>query len=466
MSDAQGLPTTLEGRTPAWEVNLGTHQYSIPSIDRGCVYLGVNDFAVQRAGYRPSGGGALLCLELATGAIRWTLPVPRFAQGTQAPYYFDHWRCGICSGPVIAGDRVYSLSNRGEVLCLDRDGQADGNDGPFLDEVAYMGLSPEGGGLRPSDGDILWRFDLLETCGVIPHDTCGSTLLLVDGCVYVSTCNGVNREHRKALHPEAPSLVVVDAVTGQWIAKDDEKIGTRIFHGNWSSPSSGVIKGKTSIFFGGGDGRVYAFQTPERDPGGGVQRLKKIWDADANPPHFREKDGVPVPYATWANKQPYGPCEPIGTPVFHEGRIFVAIGQSPVHGPGNGCVTCLDAETGKVLWRNEKVNRSLATVAIRDGILYLPDEGGQLHALDCVTGETLWTQDLSTTVCYANAFVADGKVYVGTEKGDFWILSAGREKKVLARSRLPSPPITVAATDGWLLIPMQNRLHAYHEKRP
>ncbi|MCL1921549.1 MAG: PQQ-binding-like beta-propeller repeat protein [Kiritimatiellaeota bacterium] len=457
---AKGLPSSLDDATLVWEIKLGTHQYSIPTIDRGRVYLGVNDGGVTRDGYRPTGGGSVLCVELATGKTLWELPVPRVANGTQHPYYFDHWKCGICSGPVVIGERVYVVSNRGDVLCLDRNGQANGNTGPFTDEVAYMGL-PDGAALLPTDGDIIWRFDMLKECGVIPHDTVGSTILHVDGLLYVCTSNGVNNHHEKPLAPDAPTLIVLDAQTGRLVARDREDIGTNLLHGNWSSPSYGEAGGKRLIFFGGGDGFIYAFHAVENPDPGNVQTLKRAWRADASPEHFRVRDGQPVPYTTWTNKQPFGPSEPIGTPVFHEGRVYVAIGQSPVHGLGDGCLSCFDAATGAVVWRSEKLNRSLATVAIADGILYLPDEANALHAFDLATGETLWTHDAKTTVCYANALVADGKVYLGTERGDFWILKAGREKEVLFQSRLPSPPITAAAVDGLLLLPLQNRLQVY-----
>ena len=463
VSPAKNLPSALTNTALVWEVKLGTHQYSIPTVDRGRVYLGINDDDVTREGYRPSGGGAVLCLDLATGKTLWELPVPRFAKGTQEPYYFDHWKCGICSGPVVAGDRVYVVGNRGDVLCLDRLGQANGNTGPFTDEARYMALSGANTALLPTDGDIIWRFDMLTECGVIPHDTVASTILLVNGLLYVCTSNGVNHEHGEPRAPGAPSLIVLDAETGRLVARDREDIGQHLLHGNWSSPSYGEANGKGLIFFGGGDGFIYAFHAIEGKPLGEVQTLKRAWRTDASPEHFRVRDGKPVPYTTWYNKQPFGPSEPIGTPVFHDGRIFVAIGQSPVHGLGDGCVSCLDAATGAVIWRSEKINRSLATAAIADGILYLPDEAATLHAFDTATGETLWTHDLKTTVCYANAFVADGKVYVGTEKSDFWILKAGREKEVLFHSRLPSPPVTVTAADGLLLLPLQNRLQVYRK---
>ena len=448
-----------------WEIRLGTHQYSIPTIDRGYIYLGLNDDGVTREGYRPTGGGSVVCVDLATGKKLWELPSPRYATGTQAPYYFDHWKCGICSGPVVVGDRVYVVGNRGDVLCMDRHGQANGNAGPFTDEVSYMALTGENVALQPTDGDIIWRFDMLAECDVIPHDTCGSTILFVNGLLYVCTSNGVNREHKVARNPDAPSVIVLDAETGRLVARDREDIGKNLLHGNWSSSSYGEVGGKGFIFFGGGDGFIYAFRAIENASQEEVQTLQRVWRSDASPEHFRMRDGEVVPYTTWSNKQGFGPSEPIGTPVLYDGKVYVAIGQSPVHGLGDGCLSCFDAATGAVVWRSETVNRSLATVAIADGILYLPDEASTLHAFNAATGETIWTHDLKTTVCYANAFVADGKVYVGTERGDFWILKAGREKEVLSHSRVPSAPITVAASDGLLVLPLQNRLQVYRPNK-
>jgi len=466
VSSAKDLPSSLSDTTLVWEVRLGTHQYSIPTIDRGRIYLGVNDNGITREGYNPTGGGAILCLDLATGKTLWELPIPRYAEGTRSPYYFDHWRCGVCSGPVVVGDRVYVVGNRGDVLCLNRHGQANGNTGPFTDELAYMGLSAgAGAALLPTDGDIIWRFDMLAECGVIPHDTCGSTILFVNGLLYVCTSNGTDNRHEVALAPDAPTLIVLDAATGRLVARDHENIGRNLLHGNWSSPAYGEVNGKGLVFFGGGDGFVYAFHAVEDATQGEVQPLKLAWRADANPPHFRVRNGEKLLYSSWANRQTTGPSEPIGTPVFHDGKVFVAIGQSPVHGLGEGCLTCFDAATGAVIWRSEKLNRSLATAAIADGILYLPDQANTLHAFDVATGETIWTHDVRTTVCYANAFVADGKVYLGTERGDFWILKAGREKEVLFHMRLPSSPITLAATDGFLLLPLQNRLQLHRQNK-
>ena len=79
--------------------------------------------------------------------------------------------------------------------------------------------------------------------------------VLVHGdLVYVCTSNGVDRSHDRVPRPLAPSLIVLDKKTGRLVADDDEKIGTRLFHGQWSSPSLAVVGGRTLVFFGGGDG--------------------------------------------------------------------------------------------------------------------------------------------------------------------------------------------------------------------
>jgi outer membrane protein assembly factor BamB len=461
VADARGLPDTLEGVQPLWELKLGTHQYSIPTISGGHIYLGINDASVSRPGYVPNGGGAVLCVDLVTRRTVWQLPIPRFVEGVKEPFHFDQWRCGVCSGPLVAGDRVYVLGNRGDVLCLDRLGQANGNDGPFQDELAYMGLAGSDAVLQASDGDILWRFDLMGGLGVMPHDTCASTALLAGGLLYVGTSNGVDGRHVACLRPDAPMLAVLDARTGRLVAKDDEKSGRRLLHGSWSSPCLGEVDGKKRVYMGGGDGWLYAFAVPVPAADGSVQALRKVWAADCNPPHFRMKDGQTLPYSAWNRRLADGPSEPIAAPVFEGGRVYVAVGQSPLHGLGKGCLSCFDAATGAVIWRSEAVGRTLSAVALHDGVIYLPDGAGELHAFDAATGAALWTHDLEGPVNYANARVADGKVFVGTERGDFWIFRAGREKALLSRTRLPSPPITVAVADGLLCIPQQNRLSVF-----
>ena len=178
-----------------------------------------------------------ICLDRATGQRIWQLPIPRYMAGTIPPFHFDHWKCGICSRPAIDGPYLYVVGPRGDVLCVDRAGQADGNAGPFVDEKSYFGISNAGSyELQPTDGDIVWRFDMIEAVDVIPHDVCGSSPAVCGSYVYACTSNGVDDTHLKVPHPQAPSLIVLHKQTGALVATDGAISGDRILHGTWSSP--------------------------------------------------------------------------------------------------------------------------------------------------------------------------------------------------------------------------------------
>ena len=426
-----GSDPNLGMATPLWELKLGTHQYSIPTIDRGRIYLATDDAAVQQPGYQPTGGGVLICVEQATGKLIWELPSPRYLEGVKAPFHFDQWKCGICSQPVVDGERVFVVGNRGEVLCVAR-----------------------------NNGAVVWRYNFITELGVVPHDVCGSTVVIVGNLLFACTSNGLDDRHDKKPAPLAPTLVALDKHTGRLVATDGERIGERMLHCNWSSPIAGTVNGRTLVFFGGGDGVLYAFELPAVSPDGKAQVLKKAWSYDCNPPDYRMRDGVPLPSSNHIKNRVDGPSEIIAMPIFSGNRVYVAIGQSPVHGDGQGCLSCVDAATGKKVWNSTLVQRSLARPAIADGLLYMVDTAGNAHCFDAVTGERCWVHPLGGRTWCASPFVADGKVYVSTEYNQLWTLKAGRTLEVLAKGRLKSTPITLTAADGVLYLPMQRSLLA------
>jgi outer membrane protein assembly factor BamB len=156
--------------------------------------------------------------------------------------------------------------------------------------------------------------------------------------------------------------------------------------------------------------------------------------------------------------------EIIGTPVFVDNCIYVAIGRDPAHGRGRGALYRIDASgtgdvtsTGKV-WTYQGLDRTLSTVSVADGLVYVSDVGGRLHCVDRATGRCYWIHDTRCEV-WGSTLVADGKVYMPTSKG-LWVLAAGKELKVLARinlgARVLASPVAagatlyVASTGGWL----------------
>ncbi len=287
----------------------------------------------------------------------------------------------------------------------------------------------------------------------------GSTLLLCGDLIYATTSNGLDDRHAKVPRPLAPSLIALDKRTGRLVAKDDERIGERLAHCLWSSPVAATVEGRVSILFGGGDGVLYCFE-PATPSSGSVSTLKKQWSYDCNPTDYRTRNGQPAGWNDHIKKRADGPSEIIGTPVPHNGKVYVAIGQSPVHGNGQGCLSCIDLVSGRKVWESRLIERTLATPAIADGLLYIPDTTGNLHCFDAETGQRQWVHPLGARTWGASAFVADDKVYIGTEANVFWVLKAGRELQVLSKTRFRSVPITPSAADGVLYIPTQRSLLA------
>ena len=134
---------------------------------------------------------------------------------------------------------------------------------------------------------------------------------------------------------------------------------------------------------------------------------------------------------------------------------------------GVGNLSCIDATkagditaAGGRIWSYTNLNRTISTVSIAEGLLFVGDYGGNIHCLDADTGKALWVHETQAHI-WGSSLVADGKVYIGTEDGDLWILKAGREKKVLNRINLGAPvyssPITA---NGVLYVTSQTHLYA------
>jgi outer membrane protein assembly factor BamB len=375
----------------------------------------------------------------------------------------------------VEDDRVYVVTSAGDAICLDANGQGDGNDGPFEDEGRYMvGPDKPPVELTPGDGDILWQYDMITEIGVCPHDAASCSILVHGDMLYMSTSNGVGGPHEKCVCPEAPSFVVLDKRTGRLVAVDDEGIGARMYHAQWSSPSLGKVGEKTLVFFGGGDGVCYAFEAISEARTEPIH-LHKVWWYDANPPHYRYRDGKPIPYYAGDKRKKnspnkndgryVGPSQIIATPVFHQGRIYVPIGQDPAHGRGKGMLHCIDAtQTGDItqtgrIWSYDALDRSISTVAVAGGLVYAADIAGRIHCLDADTGECCWVHDAGAET-WGGPLVADGKLYFGTKR-HFFVMTEGRGARVLSKTYLGSPVYsTPIAANGVVYVASQRYLWA------
>jgi len=503
VSGETGLPETFDpanGKNIKWVVPLGTESYSTPVVGSGKVLIGTNN-GNPRDPRHKGDRGVLLCLDEKDGSLCWQLVVPKLI-----PALYRDWPgSGICSPATVEGDRVFIVNNRGQVLCLDLNGQTNGNDGPYRDEGQHMasrGAEPME--ITETDADIIWLFDMLAEVGVHQHDAAHSSILLHKQFLYVNTSNGLNSKHERIAAPNAPSLIVLDKTTGRLVAQEDEKISTRIFHSTWSSPALGQVNpvrdlplettplkktltgnptekvsngvnGRTLVFFGGGDGVCYAFDAvksalhgtwrqPSQRPHGaaaaGVEKLKRVWRFDCDPTSPKEN------IHQYIKNRSESPSNIKSMPVFHNNRVYITVGGDIWWGKHQAWLKCIDAtKTGDItnsgeVWSYPLERHCCSTPAVYDGLVFVADCGRMLHCVDAETGRPYWTHQTKGEI-WASTLVADGKVYIGTRRGDFWVLAASKKKRVISSIELDSPmhgsPI---AANGVLYIATMKKLYA------
>ncbi len=458
------LPESFDPETGAnvkWSAALGSQTYSTPVVAQGKVFIGTNNDE-PRDPRHVGDRGVLMCFDEADGRFAWQLIVPKLS----SDIYLDWPRAGMCSPPTVEGDRVYTVTNRDEVVCLDLHGMADGNDGPFRDEGRHM-APPDESPMEPGplDADILWLLDLRTAAGVRPHDSAHSSILLDGPYLYVNTSNGLNSKHTGVEKPEAPSLVVVDKATGRLVARDNEGIGPRIFHCTWSSPALGEVNGRRLIVFAGGDGVVYAFDAleppaPGAPPDGRVESLRCVWRFDCDPTAPKEN------VHSYIRNRKVSPSNIKSMPVIVGDRVYVTVGGDIWWGKHEAWLKCIDATgTGDVtdaaqVWSYPLERHCCSTPSVHDGLVYAADCGGKVHCVDARSGRPYWVHDAGRDV-WASTLVADGKMYVGTRGRQFWVLAASKEKRVLSSIRLDDAVIsTPVAANGTLYVGTWSRLFA------
>lgn len=471
VSTERGLPDSFDPETRQnvkWIVPLGTHSYCTPIVAGGRVYIGTNNERPRDPKHHGD-RAVLMCLDERNGGLLWQLVVPKLSADLDDPY-LDWPEVGHSSEPTIDGERLYTLTNRGEIVCLDVRGFSNGNDGPYTDEAIHMaprGKPPVEPG--PTDADILWLCDLRAEAGIRTHDQVHGSILVDGNLLYVNSCNGVDSTHRKILTPDAPSLVVLDKRTGRIVAREGLKLGPKTFHCTWSSPSLGVVNGRRLIFFGGPDGVCYALEALEgTPPDGKIVTLTNVWQFDCDPDAPKGNGNV----HQFVSNRREGPSEILGMPVFALGRVYVTAGGDLWWGKRKSVLKCIDASgagditrSGQV-WSYDMARETCSTPAVYNGMVFTTDCGGVIHCVDAQTGKGIWTHKADGDI-WGSALVADGKVYVGTRRAEFVVLAATREKKVISTIQLgvgENVNGTVTAANGVLFLPTMHRLLALQTK--
>src|SRR5262249_14908105 len=146
ISAEKNLPSSFDpgtGKNIKWTALLGTETHATPIVASGRVYIGTNN-GTPRDPKHQGDRGVLMCFEETTGKLLWQFVVPKREEDP----FFDWPDTGMSSPVTVEDTRVYLTDNRGEVVCLDAEGMANGNDGPFRDEGTHM-TPPKGSGQPP-----------------------------------------------------------------------------------------------------------------------------------------------------------------------------------------------------------------------------------------------------------------------------------------------------------------------------
>ena len=454
-----------------WVVDLGSKAYGGPIIYRGRIYLGTNNDAPRDPSIKDD-KGIVMCLDEKTGELLWQSVHDKLPAGR-----VNDWpREGICSSPVVEGNRLYYVSNRCEVICADTEGLMDGKNDGVTDEKYTS----------KKDADIIWRLDMIKELNVFPHNLATCSPLIVGDTLFVITSNGVDEGHINVPQPEAPSFLAIDKKTGKvkWSSnlpskslveakKNGEKVeiktlinqGKLLMHGQWSNPVYAEPNGKPMIIFPGGDGWIYTFNPANGD---------LLWKFDCNP----KKSVYELGGKGTRN-------DFVSTPVVYDNKLYIGVGQDPEHDKGVGHLWCIDItkvpanpekdlspaaenynpdapenKASGLVWhyggpadkdydRNYYFGRTMSTVAVHDGMLFTAEYDGFVHCLDAKTGKKLWQHDMEADT-WSSTYVVDGKVYIGNENGTMLVFAAAKEKKLIStiemKGKIRATPVAVNST--------------------
>lgn len=374
------------------------------------------------------------------------------------------WRVpfGGRSAPIVMGNRVFlqNAKGRGEtlqerIMCFDaetgevlwehafnvylsdvpthRVGWASPAGDPAEGKVYAFGV---GGSLLALtvDGELLWQRSLGEEFGLITtHGGRTVSPVVVGDLVIVSGLNSGWGDQARGGH----RFFAFDKSNGDlvWVSSP----GQRPYDTTYSPPVVTVIEDTPQIIAGAGDGAFHSMKLGTGEP---------LWRFEIS------KRGINTGAA------------------LHDDTAFVTHSEENLETRVMGMVAAFDAtargEVGPddVKWMVTGFTAGFSSPVIHEDRLYQIDNSANLAAWNLETGERLWTQGLGT-IQKASPVLADGKLYVGTENGRFYILRPGRDgceilSQVWMGSEAEPEPIigSAAVSNGRIYVATSEALYA------
>jgi outer membrane protein assembly factor BamB len=369
-----------------------------------------------------------------TGLIdRWTLNGENFLW--RAPY-------GGRSAPIVMGNRVYvqNPSGRGADL-QERVMALDADSGKVVWEYKYNlfqsdvpshriawaspAADPETGNIYAlsggaevialnRDGKLLWRRSFGEEFAAFTTHGGRTMSPIIDGDLVIVSAAvsnwgaSANRSHR---------LMALDKRTGDVMYVSNP--GGRPYDTAYAAPLIATINGVRQLIVGLGDGGVHSIKP---------QTGQKIWSFVAAKRAINT--GVVVKDST----------------------VIISHGDENLDINELGMIAAIDgSQTGDIKtakWAVKGVEFGYSSPLIDGTRIYQIDNSSRLKAFDIETGKELWTQALGVAQ-KAPPVLADGKIYVGTDGGEFFIIRPGPDRaEILSSVELPASKNSCCGSEG------------------
>jgi outer membrane protein assembly factor BamB len=247
------------------------------------------------------------------------------------------------------------------------------------------------------EGQVVWEYSLLEEFGRISGYGGRTQTPIIDEDRVIVSYLCLNWGETGAPPPKH-TYYAFDKRSGKllWTSAP----GGRPYDTNYSCPIVAVINGTRMLIGGNADGGIYAIHARTGEPIWGFRMSKRGLNA---------------------------------SPVVDGNLVYIAHGEDNIDTVKFGRIQCIDA-TGKGdvtethgVWRVDEIKAGYTGLLVKDGILYVVADTGNLHAFDDQTGEALWVYNLGT-VGKGSPVWADGKIYVMEVNGNIHILRPSREK--------------------------------------
>ncbi len=164
---------------------------------------------------------------------------------------------------------------------------------------------------------------------------------------------------------------------------------------------------------------------------------------------------------------------PVPTPVVADGLAFftsahqgAAIAAVRLNAEGDISLGEDESANSFVAWRKRKGAAYMQTPLYYDGYIYSCMDNGVLTCLEAKTGKTVYRKRLASgrTGFTASAVASGGKLYYTSEEGSIYVIQAGPEFKVLATNAMDDVCMaTPAISDGQLFFRTQHHIIAVKE---